>query len=293
MAPTMAAISQGNGTGMADPQSSTLAAPGGGSLQLQQWAAAGSPRAEVVLVHGIGRHSGLFPRLVAGLTAHGYSVVGLDLPGHGRSSGRRGHIRRWSDFRQAVVAVLAERERQRPQLPRFLVGHSLGGTVVLDAVLHDPGRVRGTVVANPALGASAIHPLRMLLGRLLSPLWPTFSLSTGIPLAASSRDPQVLARLEQDPLRHTRGTVRLASEYLRTVAWIRRHAGNFRGPLLLLNSGHDLVVSSDAARAFFEAVPGSDKSWRTYPESYHDLFEDLDHRQVLTDLVTWLDSHCR
>ncbi|MFO7628076.1 MAG: alpha/beta hydrolase, partial [Prochlorococcaceae cyanobacterium] len=285
--PTMAA--------MADPHSITLPAPGGGSLLVQQWEARAechsNPRGAVVLVHGIGRHSGLFPRLVQGLTNHGYTVLGLDLPGHGRSSGQRGHILHWSEFRLAVAAVLDQVERQLPQSPRFLVGHSLGGTVVLDAALHLPGRLQGTVAANPALGASAVHPLRLLLARLLSPLWPAFSLSTGIPLALSSRDPEVLARAEHDPLRHGRASVRLASEYLRTTAWLRRHAADFRGPLLLLCSGDDRVVSTEASQAFFAAAASSDKTWRTYPDSYHDLFEDLDHQQVISDLLGWLDAH--
>lgn len=278
---------------MAEPHGITLATAAGGTLMVQQWPASGNPRGMVVLVHGIGRHSGLFPRLVAALTAHGYGVAGLDLPGHGRSSGRRGHIRRWAELRQAVLAVLDRVEHEQPQLPRFLVGHSLGGTVVLEAMLRAPGRVQGTVVANPALGASAVAPLRLLLARLLSPLCPSFSLSTGIPLTLSSRDPAVIRAVEQDPLRHTRGSVRLASEYLRTSAWIRGHPQLWSGPLLVLCSGSDRVVNPEPARRFFTALPVADKRWITYPESFHDLFEDLDHARVIADLLAWLDAHGR
>ncbi|MEI7666722.1 MAG: alpha/beta fold hydrolase [Synechococcaceae cyanobacterium ELA263] len=256
----------------------------------------GRPRALLVCVHGIGGHGVTFARLAQALTPFGYAVEALDLPGHGHSPGRRGSMRRWSDWRGAVLTVLSDVIARSPRIPCFLVGHSMGGTVVLDLALEEPEAlqtlgVQGLILSNPALDAAGISSWRLVLARLLSWLWPAFTLKTGIADGAASRDLQVQAERAADPWRHNRCSARLASEFLATTDRLYQAAPHLLLPLLLLQSGADQVTPGAAAQLFFAAAGSPDKSWRLYPDSYHELYDDLDREQVFADLLAWLNSH--
>lgn len=260
-------------------------------LHYHRWSATGPPRSVVVLVHGLGGHGGRFDAVALALARLGHTLYAPDLPGHGRSPGPRGWIPRWEAFRLSLSGLLERVEEETPPLPVFLLGHSLGAAVVLDLALRQPDRLRGVIVSNPALDAEGVARWRRLVARLLSSLWPRFTLPTGIPLEAACRDPTALARYAADPLRHDRCTVRLATEFMATAAELRRHAGHFAMPLLVLQSGADRVTAAEAAHRFFEAVGSVDKTWSLYPRSYHELYDDLEHQQVIQDLASWLDAH--
>jgi alpha-beta hydrolase superfamily lysophospholipase len=255
------------------------------------WRPPQGPRASLVLVHGIGGHAGLFAGVARHLTPLGCEVHALDLPGHGLSPGPRGWIPGWEAFRVSVRRFLArvEAETKAPG-PPLLLGHSLGGTIVLDLVL-DGARPGGVILSNPALGAGGVDPWRLLLARSLAKLWPRFSLATGIPLDACSRDPAECERLAADPLCHSRCSARLAAEFLATARSIGRRAASLQLPLLLLQSGADPITPPGPARRLFETVGSADRTWRCYPDSLHELWVDLDRERVLADLADWLAAH--
>ncbi len=277
-------------------QQATLLGWEAGPLNYRCWRPAGRARAVLVCVHGIGGHSLTFERLAAALVPHGYAIEAIDLPGHGLSPGRRGAMKRWGEWRRAVLAFLADVIARSPGIACFLVGHSMGATVVLDLALEAPQAlqilgVQGLILTNPGLDAAGVSRWRLLLARLLSWLWPEFTLETGIADTAASRDPLVLAQRAADPWRHSRCSARLGSEFLATTARLRQAAPHLRLPLVLLQSGADQVTPAAGARRFYAAAGSADKTWRSYPESYHELYDDLDRERVFTDLLAWLEGH--
>jgi alpha-beta hydrolase superfamily lysophospholipase len=270
--------------------------PAGVALPLRGWIAAQPERGRVVAVHGIGGHGGQFRGLAETLLPHGWTVWAPDLPGHGLAQGPRGWVNDWAELGQAVTAALAQAGAGTDAPPLVLLGHSLGGAVCLDLVLREPAiaaGLRGLVLSNPALDADGIAPWRLLVARLLSELWPHFTLNTGIDMASASRDPAALERLASDPLRHSRCSARLGAGFLTTVASLVRRAPELRLPLLLLQSGADTVTGPAAAERFFAAAGSADKTWRLYPDSRHELFDDLDRDAALAELSRWLEAHGR
>ena len=103
----------------------TFRAPDGAELFRRVWRPAGTARAVLVNVHGIGDHSGLYPALEEYFPARGWALHAFDLRGNGRSPGRRGHIGRWSDYRADLAAFLAVVRAEEPGRPVFLLGNSL------------------------------------------------------------------------------------------------------------------------------------------------------------------------
>jgi alpha-beta hydrolase superfamily lysophospholipase len=260
-------------------------------LYYQHWWLTIPARATLILVHGLGGHSGLFQNVVDVLVPQGYHLYALDLRGHGRSPGQRGYINAWAELRGDVKALFDLVRRDHPDLPQFILGHSVGGAVVLDYGLHHPEGLTGLIISNPALSAIGVSPLRLILGRLLSRICPTFSLSTGVAMETAARDPAILEGYVNDPLRHALGTARFATEFLTTTAWIQQQAATLKVPLLILQGGADRVSLPAGSQQFFAAVTLADKTWQDYPESYHEIFDDLDYKEVLVDVGEWLAGH--
>ncbi|HNY30226.1 MAG TPA: alpha/beta fold hydrolase [Fibrobacteria bacterium] len=106
-------------------------------------------RATVFLVHGFYNHSGTWSPHIRRWTAQGLAVVAFDLPGHGLSDGRRMDIDSVPEYAMALEAV-EDSLRNRVPLPWMVVGHSLGGTVVLE---------RGTRPEYPYARSILLAPL--------------------------------------------------------------------------------------------------------------------------------------
>lgn len=240
-------------------------------------------------VHGIGDHSGLYPMIPACLVPRGWAVHMFDLRGNGRSPGRRGYIRRWSEFRGDLGCFLETVRREEPGRPLFLLGNSLGGLIVLDYALHHPEGLRGVVAASAPLGRFGTPPWLLLLGRLMSRIWPTFTLETGLDLSGLSRNEQVRETIVSDPLFHRKGSARLAAELLATANAVRARAPELSLPLLLMHGGGDRMVFAEGTRRFFTRAGPADKQYLEYPGAYHALFADLDADRALADLARWME----
>lgn len=269
----------------------TFLSADGWHLYYQSWVPADLPRGVVVIIHGLGGHSGGFSCIVEDLVHRGYLVYGLDLRGHGRSPGQRGYINHWSEYREDLNRFLTGVQTQECQLPCFLLGHSLGALVVLDYSLRSLSQISGVIAIAPALKQVGVSPIKIFVGQILSQICPRFSLNTGIDEASASRDLAVLQTYARDPLRHNKGTARLATEFLVTTAWVWEHGLDLQVPLLMMHGEADRVTSANASYDFFQQISFSDKKWCAYTDGYHHLHDDLDYLEVLADLGNWLDQH--
>jgi alpha-beta hydrolase superfamily lysophospholipase len=267
---------------------------GAGELPLyyQSWHPI-QPRAMLVIVHGLGGHCGSFEHIVDRFVPLGYKVYGFDLRGHGRSPGQRGYLNRWSEFREDLDRFLDVIRTQEPTLPCFLLSHSLGALLALDYSLQNSSKIQGVIALAPALKQVGVSPVRIILGQVLSWVYPRFSLGTGIALETASRDRGVVEAYAQDPLRHGRGTARLATEFLAATSWVGQHASELQVSLLMMHGARDSVTSSIASYQFFQQIPFADKQWYEYADSYHHLYDDLNYLEVLTDIENWLEQHLK
>jgi alpha-beta hydrolase superfamily lysophospholipase len=251
---------------------------------------AGRPRGVVINLHGLGDHSGLYPDLMDHLASVGLVVHAPDLRGNGRSPGQRGYIGRWEELRADLHALVALVRSEEPGLPLFLLGNSLGGLVVLDYALTYPEGVRGVIAAAPPLGRLSVPAPLLALGRLMSRVWPRFSVRTGMDLSGLARDSAVRATVLADPLFHRRGNARLSTEVVATIARVQGDAPRFPVPVLILHGSADRMVTPEGSRAFIARVGHPDRELREYPDGYHALFADLDRARVLDDLERWIVS---
>ena len=263
---------------------------GGLELYRQSWRPAETPRAAVANLHGLGDHSALYPALVEHLVGRRMAVHAFDLRGNGRSPGPRGFVERWEDYCDDLGAFLSLVRRDEPDLPLFLIGNSLGGLIALDYAMHAPAGLRGLVTVSAPLGRLAVPAPLLALGRVLSRVWPGFSLETGMDLSGLARDPAVIQRILADPLFHRRGTARLSTEVTRAIARVQAGAPTFMLPVLVLHGADDRMVSPAGSRAFAGRAGSPDKRLIEYAGAYHALFADIGGERVLGDVAGWIEA---
>lgn len=262
----------------------------GAELFFRWWAPPDPRRAVVAVVHGFGEHGGRYAHVGRHMAARSVAAYALDLRGHGRSAGRRGHVGSWEQYREDVRRFLLELRTREPGTPLFLLGHSMGGLVALDVALHHPEGLRGLVAASPILGPPGVSRVLRGVGRVASRAWPMLTLDTRLDPAVLSRDPAVLDALRNDPLAHRRASARLSTEIASAVRRTVSGAHQLRVPLLLLHGTADRLTSPEATHAFHEQVASVDKQLLLYEGGHHELFNDIDRERVLGDVSAWIDS---
>ena len=247
-------------------------------------------RGTVLIVHGLGDHSGRHSGLAEALVGAGFDVLAGDLRGHGLASGARGHVDRWEELLADVDSWW--RAAGSPE-NLLLLGESLGGLVALDWALTHPERVRALVLAAPAFAPGFEPPAWKLgLARIAERLAPRFAQKTGIGGAMISREAEEARAFDEDSLTHQWMTARFFSLYRGAATRLVGSGARVTWPTLVLSAGADRVVSNAAMRAFAQANP-SMIQLREYPDAYHALFHDLpDVRQtVVADLIAFLERN--
>jgi alpha-beta hydrolase superfamily lysophospholipase len=278
---------------MSVAEQQTFIGADGVELYSSCWRPRGTARAVVALVHGIGEHAGRYTTLVTHLTAAGFAVCGFDHRGHGRSPGRRGHIGSWTEYREDVQAFLGTAEKQFPRRPVFLYGHSLGALIVTEYVIAYPGGgLAGLIVSGIPLQPTGVaKPHLVALARILSRVWPTFSISLGVDGSRLSRDQDVVRDYGEDPLVHHVASMRWGAETLAAIERVRSRAAAIRLPILVLHGGNDKINSVEGSKELFEKVSSADKQLRIYPGGAHEPHNDINRAQVALDVEEWLNLH--
>ena len=260
-------------------------------LYYQSWKPEDPPRAVLLIVHGHGEHSGRYKNVVDRLVPQGFAIYALDHRGHGRSPGPRGYVNHMAEFRGDVGGLLRQAVTDHPHVPLFLLGHSLGGLISLDFLLHHPDAgLRGAIISAPAVGQIGVSPLLLAASRVLSRLWPTLSLSTGLDANGISRDPQAVAAYRGDPLVHGKGTPRLATEVMAAAARCQANAPTLQLPLLLIHGSADPITSPQDSLRFFDNAGSADKTYLAYEGGYHESHNDTHHEQVVADMLAWMEK---
>lgn len=267
-------------------------ARGTSRLYRQSWLPEASPRATILLVHGLGEHSSRYEHLAAHCTARGFAVHTLDHYGHGRSEGLRGHVERFSVYLDGLRALRDEVRARDAGLPLFLLGHSMGGLIAAAFLGEDQASFRGCVLSGPAL-RSDVEPsaIAMAVVRFISWLAPTVPL-IGLDPSGVSRDPDVVRAYVQDPLvHHGKATARLIAELSGAMRATLAAAPGIELPLLIMHGDADPLTSPAGSRALYDTASSADKTLKLYPGLYHEIFNEPERDQVLGDMSAWLEAH--
>lgn len=247
--------------------------------------------AAVIVSHGYAEHSGRYERLAEALVGEGYAVYALDHRGHGQSGGVRASVRVFREYVDDLGRFIDRVRETRPEPPRFLFGHSMGGLVALQLVLEHPEKVEGVAVTGPLLkNAVPVSPLLERVAGLVSGLAPDLPVQE-LRAEDVARDPAVVEAYKDDPLvYHGKVRARLGLELLRAGPFVVGRAHNIELPVLIQHGAADKIASVSGARALYDALGTDDKTLKLYDGAYHEVLNDYGREQVIGDLIAWLDA---
>ena len=292
----------------------------GCSIHALEWAPEGPPRGIVHLVHGISEHIGRYDETARFLAEHGFLVCGEDHLGHGRTvtDGSYGFFAPENGWTLAARDVRALRKLEgarHPNLPYFLLGHSMGSFLTRTYLILWPGTVSGAVLMGTgqepaplvALGKriSALE-CRRLGPRGVSPLVHNLSLGaynrrfrpSRTPSDWLSRDPAEVDAFLADPLCQSRPTVSLFRDMMGGLQLIARRDQLARMdpsvPVCFLSGQEDPVGGMgrgvEQVVRMFQDAGCRDLSLHLYPGARHELFHEQNRREVWADLLDWLED---
>jgi alpha-beta hydrolase superfamily lysophospholipase len=274
------------------PAEAAVQSRDGLTLRLYQWWPEAEPKAVITFTHGGGEYATKYTHIARALNAAGYAWVAHDLRGHGRSGGPRGHVPGYEAFLSDLDRVLAHVRHLAAGKPLFLFGHSLGGQITAAYVLDRQPLVGGVILNAPWLRL-LFQPAgwKMYLAQMLTRLWPSFALTTGLDGSVKmTHDATLEASYPDLDLGHSMMSARLGMEALARGEEVFLRAPEWQTPLLLLHGGADGVFAASSSQDFFERVASTDKTLHLYPGLYHETLNEIERDMVIADVAGWLDA---
>ncbi|HRH41241.1 MAG TPA: lysophospholipase [Pyrinomonadaceae bacterium] len=245
-------------------------------------------RGSVLIVHGLGEHSGRYEEVAQVLNSIGLEVRSYDHRGHGKSEGKLGAIPYRDAFLDDAKIVFDDLAKDQAESP-FLLGHSLGGGVAANLVARKFVEPRGLIMSSPALMAklSAFQNFQVKFGSLLT---PDLAVSNNLKIDFLSHDRQIVDDYKTDSLVHDRITPRLAKFVLDAGQESLAAAKNWSVPTLLLVAGSDHLTNPDGAKQFHANLPQELATMYFYENLYHEIFNETrnERDKVFNDLKNWL-----
>lgn len=261
-------------------------------IYLQRWKRDDWPSDGIIFItHGVAEHSECYAQTAEALANQRFEVFAWDLPGHGKSYGQRGYVKSFAEFTERMDFVIQEVQKIAPDnIPFYLFAHSLGGLITLRYLLDHPKlNAKAVLLSSPALGVKVEVPMiKDRAARVLNILAPKFTIPHELNFEDLSRDRTIISTYPKDPLRHKKYSAPLYLGILGAMDEVNSRAHHIEIPMHIQAAGQDKIVDTVATQEFFKRLGSSNKRLKIYPESYHEIFNDINRQEVIDDLLSYL-----
>lgn len=260
------------------------------------WAQGWSPpqtKGVVCIVHGFNEHSSRYADAASRLCAAGYAVLSYDGFGHGKTTGKRGHVPAYDTFLDSVKVILDEAETRFPGVKKFLWGHSMGGGIVLNYLLKRQPQIAGAITTGPLLKLGFEPPaFKVFLAKLMVNIYPAFTENAGVNSEAISRDRNEVRKYNDDQYNHGKITAGTFLGMFKAGRWNIEHAADLSIPLLLMHGTADQLTSPEGSKEFAEKAPQNLVTFKLWEGFYHELHNEPepDRAQVFAFITNWLNA---
>ena len=262
------------------------------NIYYQAWLPEGDAKAVLLVVHGMGEHSGRYMNVVNHFLPLGYAIYALDHIGHGKSDGAREIVDTFSDYTDTLTTFYSMVTGWQAGKPIFLLGHSMGGTIASHYLLDHQDKFKGAVISAPLVKVGdSVSQATITIGKILSKIAPKTGV-LALDATAISRDPAVVGAYVNDPLVfHGKTPARLGAELLSAMMRITAEAGKISLPIIIVQGSKDVLVDPSGAQMLYDKAGSKDKTLKIYDGFYHEVFNEPERERVLKDVEDWLQSH--
>jgi acylglycerol lipase len=246
-------------------------------------------KAVVLLVHGLGEHVQRYNYWAGLFKKEGIGFAGVDLPGHGRSEGRRGYIKNYAQLGEMIDILLATCRKTFPGTPVFLYGHSLGGVIVLDYLIRKNPKIKGAIATSPFLRLAFEPPkIKLFLASVMKGLLPGLIQPSGLNADHLSQDKAVVERYKNDPLVHGKISVGLFHGTMKAAKFVLANAADLKISTLILHGSADLIISPEGSREF--AGKSKMVELKIWNDCFHEPHNEPFRDEVFEFIMSWINK---
>jgi alpha-beta hydrolase superfamily lysophospholipase len=241
----------------------------------------------VILVHGLGEHVQRYSHWANLFNKEGFAFTGVDLPGHGRSDGRRGYIKNYAQVGEMIDILINTCKKTFPGVPVYIYGHSLGGGIVLEYLLRRNPKIKGAIVTSPWLRLS-FEPAKakMVMASIMKNILPGLIQPSGLTVSHISHDEAIVEKYKADPLVHGKISVSLFYAAMSAARYSLDHASELKIPILLMHGADDQICSPGGSLEFASKTNMAElKIWEG---GYHELHNELFKEEVFRYIINWI-----
>ncbi|HME54950.1 MAG TPA: alpha/beta fold hydrolase [Candidatus Lokiarchaeia archaeon] len=263
----------------------------------------------IIAFHGLSGDSEYFVLLADQVVKEGYDVYIHDYQGHGLSDGARGDIKSFSTYVRHAIEFMNDVSRKIGDLPLFILGESLGGTVIANTLIENDKHqnqlplLAGIVLCAPGVklkaSSATIKDVVSILGMLISYPFKPSRLSfdaRAMPerLMVDGREIIDPLNLEYDltnPLHLDRMSSRLLLQFYKAVnRGYKQAPARVNCPIIILLGEMDLGIDRNGVQDFFNRIPETDKQFILVPEAPHAMFTSKAFQPYWSQLREWINA---
>jgi alpha-beta hydrolase superfamily lysophospholipase len=262
------------------------------NLYYQCWLPDKSPKAVLLVAHGLAEHSGRYKNLVDYFVPKGYAVYSFDYRGHGKSEGMVCYVDRFSDYLTDLKTFFDIVRKAHKDARIFLVGHSLGATIATGYAIEHQKELAGLILSGPSLVATtSVSPALLAIAGVVSACLPKMGV-TVLDASTISQDQAVVDAYVNDPLVF-RGKIpaRTGAELARMWKALPEQMSKIKLPILIMQGTADQLANPESSKLLYERVGSKDKTLKLYEGFYHEIFNEPEHKKVMADVEAWLTKH--
>ncbi|MCX5748753.1 MAG: alpha/beta fold hydrolase [Candidatus Saganbacteria bacterium] len=249
------------------------------------------PQAVLLLVHGLGAHTGRWQFLSEYFKQNNVSSYAVELKGFGRTKGLKGHIDSLRTYYKDILLLYKMIKKDHPGKKIFILGESMGALISFMIAISYGDLFDGLICISPAFASRIKFPPGQMISILLSVIFaPRKQFIVPFNSKMCTRDTQYQNVMDQNPDEHRFATPRLLLEIIFAQILSAMNAKKIKIPVLFLLAGDDkdTLVDPPAAKKIFKKLKVDDKKLIQYPEMLHALSIEKGREKVFDDIMQWL-----
>ncbi len=262
----------------------------GRKVFFNHWTTEGEKKGTILLVHGLGEHSGRYHHVAEYFTARGFEFLAPDTFGHGKTEGPKGYTKSMEDYLDLIDFTLEKCGLNDTGLPNILYGHSMGGLIALMYEQKRTGSFSAMMITSPALAPGFKVPaLKLLAGKIGKAIMPSLTQPNGLEVRHLSHDQDVINAYLNDPLVHDKLSALVGMGILEWGEWYQNHAESVIIPTLVMQGTEDKITNFKINKEKFTQMDG-DIQFVEWPGYFHELHNEDKKRDVFDKMYEWLSG---
>ena len=263
----------------------------GSNLMYYSWLPNKKINVAIGIIHGLGEHSNRYDDFAEYFCKKGFGVYSIDLRGHGKSEGKRGHINNFKKLIDDSEEMFINIRKENLNVPMVMFGHSLGGCIALNYLCENQSKeIDLAIISSPWL-RTVLEPPKFILyiQKILVGLFPSLTLNNRLDPYDLSKDTDIVKKYIEEPLVHNKISLKMFSEVNKAIDKIENESEKINIPVLLLHGKKDNIISFKGTKKISKKINNS--KLILYEGLYHEPHNDLEKNEILADYTSFIKNN--